>query len=332
MDNIAIGNYLTKLREQAGYTQTEVGNLIGVSNKTISKWECGDGLPNYDSLLALASLYHVATDEIIKAGDAVKIERPEPNNPPIAYLVMQIIAVVFMSLFAILFLSLGSIVDARASFALALISLAVGLSLHLVSVCLYGEKPRIKTLEAFNIGLLFLSFLDAMICFSTVWAWGLGGAVTMALDLCLGGFFLQGLVPAGLIAGLFAFGFAKGNSFGENVRHYGHYIVGGFLSGVAVELLILMVQYFQAGLNWAGCYLLVAMLVAIVGLVICFIKQSIFEYVFTALMFLLCFIGIFVTTVDGPYDMDLFASGMILMTIESATLFGLRFLSRLARQ
>lgn len=329
MDNIAIGNYLIKLREKAGYTQTEVGNLIGVSNKTISKWECGDGLPNYDSLVALASLYHVTVDEILRSGASErKIEAPKPKDLPIGYLVMEIIAVAVMGLFGILFLSLGSIVDVRISFALSLVSLASGLSLHLVSLRLYGYSDgRIKILEAFNHGLLFLTFVDAMTCFSTVWIWGFGGSLTMGADLLLTSFFLMGMVPSGLISGLFAYGFSKGNSFGENVSQYGRFIIGGFLAASSICLLIAMVPFFREGMNGAGIYSLIVMLVAIAGSVLCFVKDAFFDYLFSLLLFALCFIGIFVT----QYRWTIYSSGIILLTIESAALFGLRFLSRLGR-
>lgn len=329
MDNIAIGNYLIKLREKAGYTQTEVGNLIGVSNKTISKWECGDGLPNYDSLLALASLYHVTADEIIRAGGGgTKIESPKPKTPRVGYLVMQIVAVSVMALFAILYLALGSSIDVRISFALSFISLAAGLALHIVSLRLYGDSDgRIKILEAFNYGLIFLTFVDFAACFSTIWGWGFASHLIIGFDLVATSFFLLGLVPAGLIAGLFAYGFTKGNSSGENVKEYGRFVIGAFLASVAITLLILLIPYFQDGRNGTGIYSLVVMLVAIAGSVLCFIKDSFFDYLFSLLLFFLSFIGIFVTQIDWTY----YASALILMTIESGALFGLRFLSLLDR-
>ena len=327
MDNIAIGNYLIKLREKAGYTQTEVGNLIGVSNKTISKWECGDGLPNYDSLLALASLYHVSVDEILRAGASDrKIEAPRSKEMPIGYLAMEIIAVAVMGLFGILFLSLGSILDVRVSFALSLISLAAGLSLHLVALRLYGYcDGRIKTLEAFNHGLVFLTFVDVATCFSTVWGWGFGGSLTIGVDLLLISFFLMGMVPAGLVAGLFAYGCRQGNSFGENVSKYGRFIVGGFLAGAAALLLALLIPFFQDGMNGAGIYSLIVLLIAIAGSVLCFVKDAFFDYLFSLLLFVLSFIGIFAT----QYDWTIYSSGFILTTIEAAALFGLRFLSKI---
>ena len=68
MDNIAIGNYLLKLRTEKGLTQIQVAEILGVSNKAVSKWECGEALPSVEMLVALSKLYGVSVDEILHAG------------------------------------------------------------------------------------------------------------------------------------------------------------------------------------------------------------------------------------------------------------------------
>ena len=44
MDTMKTDSYLAALRKGAGMTQQEVADRLGVSNKTISKWESGDSL------------------------------------------------------------------------------------------------------------------------------------------------------------------------------------------------------------------------------------------------------------------------------------------------
>ena len=41
MDNEKIGKFVLELRKQKGITQMELAEKVGVSDKTISKWECG---------------------------------------------------------------------------------------------------------------------------------------------------------------------------------------------------------------------------------------------------------------------------------------------------
>lgn len=65
MDAKRVGEYLALLRKQRGMTQQESAERLGVSNKTISKWENGGGLPDISVLPALAELYGVTADEIL---------------------------------------------------------------------------------------------------------------------------------------------------------------------------------------------------------------------------------------------------------------------------
>ena len=46
MDAVKIGNLIAKLRKERELTQQDMANALNISNKTISKWECGLGVPN----------------------------------------------------------------------------------------------------------------------------------------------------------------------------------------------------------------------------------------------------------------------------------------------
>ena len=45
MNQKKIGAFIAMLRREKGYTQREVADRLELSEKTISKWECGKGLP-----------------------------------------------------------------------------------------------------------------------------------------------------------------------------------------------------------------------------------------------------------------------------------------------
>lgn len=60
-----IGEFLATLRKANGYTQQEVADRLGISNRTLSGWECGNVLPDILLLPALAELYGVTVDEIL---------------------------------------------------------------------------------------------------------------------------------------------------------------------------------------------------------------------------------------------------------------------------
>lgn len=71
MKENSIGKFLSALRKEKGYTQQQVAEILCVSNKTISKWECNDGLPEITMLLAIADLYDISVDEILN-GERIK--------------------------------------------------------------------------------------------------------------------------------------------------------------------------------------------------------------------------------------------------------------------
>jgi len=48
MDKRKIGRYLSEKRKQMGMTQAQLAEILDVSNKTISRWERGINLPDYD--------------------------------------------------------------------------------------------------------------------------------------------------------------------------------------------------------------------------------------------------------------------------------------------
>lgn len=65
MDTIKIGNFLTELRKEQGLTQEALGEKIGVTNKTVSRWENGNYLPPVEMLQELSKLYSVSINEIL---------------------------------------------------------------------------------------------------------------------------------------------------------------------------------------------------------------------------------------------------------------------------
>jgi transcriptional regulator with XRE-family HTH domain len=61
-----IGGFIAALRKSRGMTQQEVADRLNVSNKTISKWERDEGYPEITIIPALAELFGVTSDEILR--------------------------------------------------------------------------------------------------------------------------------------------------------------------------------------------------------------------------------------------------------------------------
>lgn len=61
MDCAKVGKLILQLRKEKGLTQKNVADALNISNKTISKWECGMGCPShYISFVA-----YVADDKVL---------------------------------------------------------------------------------------------------------------------------------------------------------------------------------------------------------------------------------------------------------------------------
>lgn len=65
MENVNIGNTIAEVRNNLSLTQDEVATALGISNKTLSKWENGMSEPNLTMLTRLAEYYNVSTDYIL---------------------------------------------------------------------------------------------------------------------------------------------------------------------------------------------------------------------------------------------------------------------------
>ena len=65
MDALEIGGFLGELRKQRGLKQKDVAEALQVSDKAISRWETGRGIPDVDSLQRLSDFYEVSINEIL---------------------------------------------------------------------------------------------------------------------------------------------------------------------------------------------------------------------------------------------------------------------------
>ena len=65
MNTYVTGNTIKQLREGRGLTQAELAQMIGVSSKTVSKWETAKGLPDISLLQPLAQALGISVIELM---------------------------------------------------------------------------------------------------------------------------------------------------------------------------------------------------------------------------------------------------------------------------
>jgi len=71
-----LGEIIYRLRKEKGLSQAELGDLVGVSNKAVSKWETYEANPDITLLPLLAQSLGVTTDELLTD---IKAERNDPK-------------------------------------------------------------------------------------------------------------------------------------------------------------------------------------------------------------------------------------------------------------
>ena len=65
MEQVKIGRFIAELRKQRGLTQAQLGEMLGVTNKTVSRWENGDTTPNIETLKQISTIFDVSVNTLL---------------------------------------------------------------------------------------------------------------------------------------------------------------------------------------------------------------------------------------------------------------------------
>ncbi len=65
MDQIKIGRFIASIRKEQNFTQRQLAEKLNISDKTISKWECGNGLPEVSLMLPLCDALKINVNELL---------------------------------------------------------------------------------------------------------------------------------------------------------------------------------------------------------------------------------------------------------------------------
>lgn len=72
MNQIKIGKFIAERRKQRGLLQKDIAARLGISEKTVSKWECGNGLPEVVYMEPLCRILGITVNELL-AGESIPI-------------------------------------------------------------------------------------------------------------------------------------------------------------------------------------------------------------------------------------------------------------------
>lgn len=65
MDQVKTGQFIKAIRKEKNLTQREVAERLSISEKTVSKWETGNGLPEVSLMLPLCELLEISVNELL---------------------------------------------------------------------------------------------------------------------------------------------------------------------------------------------------------------------------------------------------------------------------
>lgn len=96
MNQYITGSVIKALREKNNMTQCQLAEKLGVSDKTVSKWETGSGYPDIALLEPIAQVFSVSVTELI-SGNAIKNENVSANMLKVKFCVCPVCGNVIQS-------------------------------------------------------------------------------------------------------------------------------------------------------------------------------------------------------------------------------------------
>ena len=80
MDNIQIGRLIYEKRKELGLTQQELADRLQITNKAVSKWENGDGMPDINLLAPLSAELGLTVDELLSGEEKTPVFENRTNE------------------------------------------------------------------------------------------------------------------------------------------------------------------------------------------------------------------------------------------------------------
>lgn len=340
MDQIKTGNFLVSLRKEKNITQQQLADILQVSVKAVSKWECGEGYPSLQSLKDLSDFYGVTVDEIIN-GERNKTEAKEPVNTsiqikekkPLNFPILRSISLGITGLGIMLFFIIIYCAYSTAGGLICILfTTLIGLVLSLIELKHYKDRKN-SIIALFNYEFIIigitLSFISFCFSLATLTVTVENYYVTVDsfhfatnfvnIAICLIGFLVL-LIWGGIEYGLYL---KKGKDFFDALKDKGNRI----LAVNNVSLIIVLILYVTLDSNKYNCIWYQVVFFAIPSLfeiVEAFINK--YEIIFKSINLVLC-IAAFIASITM---INVFSNYMVelitIMFIETAALsFALSF-------
>ncbi len=157
-----IAKNITELRKKSGMTQARLAEEIGYSDKSVSKWERGDGVPDIVCLKNIADLFGVTVDYLLESEhtsfpslDNDKQEVPESSD---SYVINRA-AIVGVTLAGVLMLAAVVYVILKLCGVVSLLPFVIACPVFAVLMVIFNSVWGTKKFNFYTISLLVLTIL-----------------------------------------------------------------------------------------------------------------------------------------------------------------------------
>lgn len=153
---------LIRLRTEAGLTQAELGEKLNYSDKTISKWERGEAIPDAFVLTQLAEIFSVSVDYLLSSHDdweAPKEEEEQPQERSFSVSTVIAISVIGVWTLALTVFVVCWLFD-KIVWQTFFVALPVSLLTYMVLICAFGRRKYLQyVVDAFLLSLILLVYV-----------------------------------------------------------------------------------------------------------------------------------------------------------------------------
>ena len=167
---LVVASNLIKLRTGAGFTQAELGAKLNYSDKTISKWERGEAIPDAYVLTQLGEIFDVTVDNILSSHDSWQPVGAEEAEQEHSYSTDMIIAIAVLGVWTLAltaFVALWLVDMIR--WEIFVVALPVSVLVYLILICSFNKRHHLQ----FVIAAFVLSVFVAMFLLLPGWPWQL---------------------------------------------------------------------------------------------------------------------------------------------------------------
>ncbi len=153
---------IINLRTKAGLTQAELGAMLNYSDKTISKWERAEAIPDAFVLKQMGEIFDVSVDNLLSSHDEWKpILTEEPATEQVSYSTGRIIAIAVISVWTLALTAFVALWLADIIFwKVFAVALPVSILVYMVLICVFHRRHHLQyVIAAFVMSLFIAAYL-----------------------------------------------------------------------------------------------------------------------------------------------------------------------------